>query len=106
MSDAAAIRLVSFGLRILMVSLILLGPKLWPWLPGRVPERGSTFFGIRVPPDFAGSEAGCQILRVFRRRVWISIFALAGIFAVAAPSLPSVMFFCYLAALISSWVIS
>jgi len=106
MSDATAIHLVWFGLRILMVSLLLLGPRLWPWLPGRVPERGSTFFGVRVPPDFASSAAGREILRVFRRRVWICTFVLAGTFAVAAPSLPSVMFFWYMGALLSTWLIS
>jgi uncharacterized membrane protein len=106
MSDATALRLLSLGLRILMVTFLLLGPRFWPWLPGRVPERGSTFFGVRVPSDFAASEAGRDILRVFRRRLWIYLVTLAAIFAVAAPSSESVMFSWYMGTLLSSWIIS
>jgi hypothetical protein len=79
---------VSVGLRILTVSLLLLSPRLWPW--GL--DRRSMFFGVRVPVDFAGSEAGRNILRTFRKRLWICTFALAGIYAVAVPSGPMVMF--------------
>jgi uncharacterized membrane protein len=106
MSDATAIRLIDFGLRIFQVSLILLGPKLWPWLPGRVPERGSTFFGVRVPPGFSASEAGRNILRTFRRRLWIGIFALAGIFAVTAPEGATIQGLLFFGALAMSWLIS
>jgi len=105
MSDATSIRLMDLGLRTLQASLILLGPKIWPWLPGRVPERGSTFFGVRVPPEFARSDTGRNILRTFRRRLWTGIFALAGIFAVAAPDgvIQTLLFFC---AVTMSWLIS
>jgi uncharacterized membrane protein len=84
--------------------LILLGPRFWPWFTGGGPERGSTLFGVRVPSDFADSEAGRKIRQTFRRRVWIGIFALAGIFAVAAPSLPSVMSLWYLGAVLATWL--
>jgi len=106
MSDATSIRLMDLGLRIVQASLILLAPKLWPWLPGRVPERGSTFFGVRVPPDFAWSDAGRNILRTFRRRLWICIFALASVYAGAVPEGAAVQGLWLFGALMASWLIS
>jgi uncharacterized membrane protein len=105
MSDATATRLVWFGYRLFSVSLILLGPKLWSWLPGRVTDRGSTFFGVRVPPGFAGSAAGRNILRAFRRRMWTGICVLAGIFAVATPDGATIQSLLFFGALILSWSI-
>lgn len=92
---------LSIGLRILTASLLLLSPRLWPW--GL--DRQSTFFGVRVPPDFADSEAGRNILRIFRRRLWICTFALAVIYAVAAPAGPIVMFLWFNGALMSTVLI-
>ncbi|MEO6078870.1 MAG: hypothetical protein ABIQ86_03720 [Steroidobacteraceae bacterium] len=63
--------------RVLFAALILLPAAVWHWSAGRSQRRGSTFFGARVEPGFAESDAGRAISRTFHLRLWLIAIAMA-----------------------------
>lgn len=50
----------------------LIAPLAWGLMASRGKSRDNSFFGVRVQPGFAESEAGRAVIRRFRARLWWS----------------------------------
>jgi hypothetical protein len=87
MNPSSIIHPLSFGIRVLSFGLVLCQPLVWQfWMTAR--SRQSTFFDLRVQPDFPESPAGRGILRTFRRRLWIASAIMATMYAVVSSRQP------------------